>query len=106
MPRKSKTEQTAPANYYFMKLRGWQSFLDWLRAQPPSGWRDKRIDETHEKIMTYELFVRPIPRPGMTLEDERRDRESFERKCRDAEIAAGGKDPWADVPVYDGSPVV
>jgi hypothetical protein len=108
MPRKAKTEETLPAHFYFMKLREWQAFLDHLRAEPPSEWRDKRIDETFEKIMTYELFVRPIPTPGRTLEEERREDEAFARRVqaqRKAEATRrkdGVPQPWNGFAVYEG----
>ncbi len=106
MAKNGKAQQAMLAQLYFGEIRGWQGLLDYLRAKPQSEDRDTRINRTLQSIRTYEQLVMPIPRPGMTLEEERREEEFWARKCREAHIASGGKDPWADVPVYDGSPII
>lgn len=106
MANNTQATQIMLAHLYYCDLRGLQQNLDRLRAQPRSEDRDARIHRVLKKIRTYELTIRPVPSPGMTLEEERRQEELLARKLRDAHVAAGGSDPWADVPVYDGSPVV
>lgn len=105
MAKNIQDTQAMLAHLYFCELRHLQQNLDRLRAQSRSKDRDAQIDRVLEKIRSYELTIRPVPSPGMTLEDERRQEEFLARKLRDAHIAAGGSDPWADVPVYDGSTV-
>lgn len=63
---------TLSANFYFAKVLGWQAWLEQLRKMPASDWRERKIDQVMEDIMFFDLCVRPIPRAGLTLEEERR----------------------------------